>query len=35
MVEMEQNNLSKENAGIKAAQSTAFPQFIATFIAVC
>ncbi|WP_462324348.1 efflux RND transporter permease subunit [Desulfoplanes sp.] len=35
MVEMEQNKLSKEDAGIKAAQSTAFPQFIATFIAVC
>ena len=35
IVEMEQNKLSKENAGIKAAQSTAFPQFIATFIAVC
>ena len=35
MVEMEQNKLSKENAGIKAASSTAFPQFIATFIAVC
>ncbi len=33
--EMEQNKLSKEQAGIKAAQSTGFPQFIATFIAVC
>ncbi|MCA1742493.1 MAG: efflux RND transporter permease subunit [Desulfonatronovibrio sp.] len=35
MVEMEQNKLSKEDAGIKAAQSTGFPQFIATFIAIC
>ncbi len=35
LVRLEEKGLSKEQAGIDAAQETAFPQFIATFIAVC
>jgi multidrug efflux pump subunit AcrB len=35
MVRLNQSGLSKDQAGIDAASTTAFPQFIATFIAVC
>lgn len=35
LVRIDEKGLSKEQAGIDAARETAFPQLIATFIAVC